>query len=284
MKNSVINELWYKVAKSGSRLNLFIGINTIIYVAIGLIAVSEWLFTHNTSVAAIINEYISLPAYLPELMYKFWTPFTYMFGHAGFFHFLFNMLWLFWFGQIFEEFLSGKQFTFLYLSGGLTGALLFILFYNIFPAFANELQGSILIGASASVMAIVVATATLLPDYSIRLLFFGNVKLKFLVLAFIILDIIGIAQLNAGGSIAHLGGALMGFLYIRQLKAGHDWSKIFSKKKKLKVVASNYGGRASSAQPDQDVIDNILDKISKSGYDSLSRKEKEELFKASKKE
>ncbi|WP_069660193.1 rhomboid family intramembrane serine protease [Arcticibacter eurypsychrophilus] len=284
MRKSVISELWYKVALSGSRLNLFIGINSIIFVAIGFISVAEWLFTRNTSVASLIKEYMSLPAYLPELMYKFWTPLTYMFGHAGFFHFLFNMLWLYWIGQIFEDFLSGRQFTFAYLSGGLAGALLYILFYNIFPAFSNVLPVATLIGASASVMAVVVATATLLPNFSIRLLLFGDVKLKYLVLVFIIIDIIGIAELNAGGSIAHLGGALMGFIFIKQLQSGNDWSRIFAKKKKLKVAAKNYNPKVPAGFPDQDIIDTILDKISKSGYDSLSRKEKEELFKASNKE
>lgn len=284
MKRSAVSELWYKVAQSGSRMNLFIGINTAIFVVIGFISVAEWLFTRNTATANLIKEYISMPAYLPELMYKFWTPMTYMFGHSGFFHFIFNMLWLYWFGQIFEDFLTARQLTFTYISGGLAGAILFIAFYNIFPAFSDVLPVATLIGASASVMAVVVATATLLPDYSIRLLLFGNVKLKFLVIAFIVIDIIGIAELNAGGSIAHLGGALMGFIFIKQLQNGNDWSKIFTKKKKLKVAATNYNHKVAAGLPDQEVIDSILDKISRSGYESLSRKEKEELFKASNKE
>lgn len=284
MKKSVVSEIWYKVAQSGSRMNMFIGINTAVFVLVGFISVAEWLFTRNTATANLIKEYISVPAYLPELLYKFWTPLTYMFGHEGVFHFIFNMLWLYWFGRIFEDFLTARQLTFTYISGGLMGALLFIAFYNIFPAFNDSVATASLIGASASVMAIVVATATLLPDYSIRLILFGDVKLKFLVIAFIVLDIIGIAGLNAGGMIAHLGGALMGFIFIKQLQSGNDWSKIFAKKKKLKVAATNYDHKVPAGLPDQEVIDNILDKISKSGYDSLSRKEKEELFKASNKE
>lgn len=284
MKRSVVSELWYKVAQSGSRMNLFIGINTAIFVLVGFISVAEWLFTRHTATANLIKEYVSVPAYLPELMYKFWTPLTYMFAHDGLFHFIFNMLWLYWFGQIFEDFLNARQLTFTYIAGGLVGALLFIAFYNIFPAFAGDLPRAILIGSSGSVMAVVVATATLLPDYSIRLLLFGNVKLKFLAIAFIVIDIIGIAELNAGGSIAHLGGALMGFIFIKQLQNGNDWSKVFTRKKKLKVTATNYNHKVPAGLPDQEVIDSILDKISRSGYDSLSRKEKEELFKASNKE
>ncbi|TQM46833.1 membrane associated rhomboid family serine protease [Arcticibacter tournemirensis] len=284
MKRSVSNELWYKMVQSGSKLNLFIGINAIVFVIIGLLTVVEFLFTRETPLANWITLYISVPPYLPALLYKFWTPFTYMFAHRELFHFFFNMLWLYWLGRIFEDFLNSRQFTFTYLAGGLSGAFLFILFYNIFPAFKDTLEFSPpLIGASASVMAIVVATATLLPDYALRLLFFGDVKLKYLAIVYVILDILGVAGMNAGGSIAHLGGALLGFVFIKQLQAGHDWSKIFLRKKRLKVIRNNKTPASTNAVPDQEVIDNILDKISKSGYESLTKKEKEQLFKASNK-
>lgn len=285
MRKSIGNELWYKMVQSGSRLNLFIGINAIVFVLIGLLNVVEFLFMRESPLAGLITSYLSVPAYLPALAGKFWTPFTYMFVHAGLFHFFFNMLWLYWLGQIFEDFLNTRQFTFTYIAGGLAGAFLFVLFFNIFPAFSQTIQYSLpLVGSSASVMAIVVATATLLPDYAIRLLFFGNVKLKFLAIVYIILDIIGIAGFNAGGSIAHLGGALLGFVFIKQLQSGNDWSKLLSRRKKLKVIRNNVHSKNHNNIPDQEVIDNILDKISKSGYDSLTKKEKEQLFKASNRE
>lgn len=285
MKRSISNELWYKVVQSGSRLNLFIGINAAIFVLLGLLAVAEFLFTGGAPLADWLTLQLSVPAYLPSLAGKFWTPFTYMFAHRELFHFFFNMLWLYWMGRIFEDFLNKRQFTFTYLAGGIAGAVLFIIAYNIFPAFKETVALSPpLIGASASVMAIVVATATLLPDYSISLLFFGAVRLKYLVMVYVLLDVIGIAGLNAGGSIAHLGGALFGFIFIKQLQAGHDWSKIFDRKKRLRVIKNDTRSKQASSVPDQEVIDNILDKISRSGYDSLTKKEKEQLFKASNKE
>ena len=282
---SIINELKYKMLHSGSKLYLFIGINVLIFLVLNLIAVPEYLFTKSTAVSSWLQVQLSMPAHLPALMYKPWTILTYMFTHKGLFHILFNMLWLYWMGRIFEEFLNNRQFVFTYFAGGISGAILFIVFYNIFPAFSDNLYSALLIGASASVMAVVVATATLLPEYTIQLLFFGAVRLKYLAIVYVILDIIAMAGANAGGSIAHLGGAVMGYTFIKRLQAGSDWSKLFSKRPKLKPIP-NRSGRSrdvSSRLPDQDAIDLILDKISKSGYESLTKEEKQQLFNASKK-
>src|SRR5690606_9972035 len=129
----------------------------------------------------------------------------------------------------------------------------------------------------------------LLPNYSIRMLFFGDVKLKYLALVFIVLDLIGLAGANPGGSLSHLGGALFGYVFISQLNRGSDWSKVFARKKKrkpvLKVVRNEHPktpARAVRSVLDQEYIDTILDKISQSGYDNLTKEEKEALFKASK--
>lgn len=270
---------------SGSRLYLFIGINVLIFLILNLVAIPEFLFAKTTSVSAWLELQLSMPAYLPALVYKPWTIITYMFSHKGFFHIFFNMLWLFWMGRIFEEYLNNRQFNFTYLAGGLGGAFLFILFYNIFPAFSDSLPFATLIGASASVMAIVVATATLLPDYTIQLLLFGSVRLKYLAIVYVILDIITMAGGNAGGSIAHLGGAALGYIYILQLRKGNDWSKLFMPRPKLKPIPNRSPKSKSNTVrlPDQDAIDLILDKISKSGYESLTKEEKQQLFNASKK-
>jgi hypothetical protein len=209
-----------------------------------------------------------------------------MFMHANIWHLLFNMLWFYWFGQIFEEFLGKRRTLGLYFMGGLAGAFLFVFSYNVFPFFThvNAAAGSVLVGASASVMTIMVATATLVPDYTISLIFIGPVRIKWLVLFFVILDFLSIADLNAGGELAHLGGALIGFMYIKQLQNGNDWiegiRKLFKPRPKLKVVATNHS-RKSTDLPRQEEIDLILDKISKSGYDSLNKQEKEILFRAS---
>lgn len=282
MKRSMFAELWFKMVHSGSRLNLFIGINILVFLSIGIIAVFD-RFTDGASAEWLTNQ-LAMPAWLPSLPYKFWTPISYMFLHRDFFHILFNMLWLYWMGKIFEEYLKPEQFTFTYIAGGLTGGLFYLLAYNAFPVFSVHAQNSVILGASASVNAVVVAVAALLPDYTIMLLFFGAVRLKYLALAFVLIDFLGIAASNPGGSIAHLGGALLGFIFIKQLQRGNDWSKIFKREKKLKIVRNQKPGPSVNRLPDQEIIDAILDKISKSGYESLSSKEKQQLFNASKKE
>lgn len=282
MNRSVVSELWYKAFRSGNPLYLFIAINVIIFLLINLSKVLVFLLSLNLDIAGLLYFNLAIPADPSVLLYKPWTLITYMFSQQEFFHFLFNMLWLFWMGQIFLDFLNKRQFVFTYLAGGLAGALCFLLAYNLIPAFQGG--NNWLIGASAGVNAIMVAIATLLPDYSIRLLLFGNVRLKYIALALIILDVIFVAGMNAGGSIAHLGGALLGFIYIRQLQAGNDWSLLLKRRKnKLKVIR-NEQERAPAAHrvPNQEYIDSLLDKISQSGYNSLSKTEKEALFKASK--
>ena len=279
-------DIQYKMLHSGSKLNLLIGINIIVYLLINVTAVIEALLFRSNNISFFTDKYLLLPAYLPKLLTHFWTPLTYMFMHAGFFHILFNMLWFYWFGQIFEEYLGKKRTLGLYLMGGLAGAFLFVLAYNTIPLYThyNLALNSTLVGASASVMAIIVATATLLPDYTIPLILIGPVKLKWLALFFVILDFLGIAGLNAGGELSHLGGAFIGFVYIKQLQKGNDWiagiTNLFKPRPKMKVVSKNTS-RKSNDLPRQEEIDLILDKISRSGYDSLTKQEKEVLFRAS---
>ncbi len=283
MNKNLLNELYSKAFRSGNPLYLFIGINILVFLIIGLIAVAEFLFKTNTSVASWLVRQLSMPANLEILAYKPWTIITYMFLQREVFHILFNLLWLYWMGMIFMDFLNKRQFIFTYLAGGIAGALLYLLAYNTLPAFSDLTQKSFLLGSSASVMAIVIGTATLVPDYTIRLLLFGAVRLKYLAIAYFVFDIIGMGGGNPGGSIAHIGGAILGFVFIKQLNNGSDLSRILKKRSKLKVVPNKSNTRSETIQTDQDTIDNILDKISKSGYESLSKNEKDALFKASKK-
>ena len=285
MKTSIADELKYKVFESGSPLFLFIGINVIIFLLINLIALFEFILGGSGVASNFIQLQLALPAKLENLLYKPWTFITYMFTQRGFFHMLFNMLWLFWLGRIFLEFLDRRQFIFTYLAGGVAGGITFLILYNTLPVFESAVNHSVLIGASASVSAIVVGAAVLVPNYYIRLLFFGNVKLIYLAIAFIVLDIIGIGGGNPGGNIAHLGGALLGYLFISQLKKGNDWSKwsIFKKKKHpFKVYKNENYGTSEDSAPNQAYIDSILDKILQSGYKSLTNAEKDALFKAGK--
>ncbi len=284
-----MSTLWqniqYKMLKSGSRANLLIGINVFVFLLVNITAVIERLVFRSELITYYSNEYLLLPSFLPKLLTRFWTPLTYMFMHAGIFHILFNMLWLYWMGQIFEEYLGKKRTIGLYILGGLSGALFFVAADNIFPFFAVAVNGSTVVGASASVMAIIIATATLLPDYRISLILIGPVKLKWIAIFYVVIDFLSIAGPNAGGEFSHLGGALFGFIYIKQLQKGNDWigalTSIFKSRSKLKVASKN-SDKNSNGKPRQEEIDRILDKISQSGYESLNKQEKEVLFRASK--
>ena len=286
---SIYNELKMKVFYSGNRINLFIGINVIIFLTFIVFKVFEYLFTKQTLYSDLANDYLAVPSNLKSLLYKPWTLFTYMFIHADFFHILFNMLWLYWIGKILEEYLNGKKITFLYIAGGLIGAIFYITCYNLFPAFAERAVTSTAVGASGAVTAIIVATATLLPNHTISLLLLGPVRLVWIAIFYFIVDFVSLLGPNAGGSLAHIGGAIFGFLFIKSLQKGSDWSipfeEFFNPKPKLKVVSTNYDAPQKAQKtsiPHQDEIDKILDKISQTGYNNLTKKEKEILFNASK--
>lgn len=301
--NSFINDLRNNFTRQADSLNQLIVVNVLVFVVLNLIAVVFALFALRLGWYDTISRWLAVPAYLPRLLQKPWSLLSYMFVHSGFFHILFNMLWLYWMGRIFQEYLGNKKLVALYFLGGLAGAVTYMLAFNIFPLFKNALPTADAVGASASVLAIVVGTATLLPDYTIRLFLFGNVPLKYLALVMVVLDLLSLAGNNAGGHFAHLGGAIFGFVYIKQLRAGNDLGAWFNrladwlvtrlrpriKKGKLKVSykRNTQSGSAAAApaagnKVPQEVIDRILDKIAQNGYDGLSKEEKEQLFKASK--
>lgn len=298
MYRSIVKEVWESVFRGGNRLYQFIGINVLVFLGLNILLLLTNLRALPASFSDVILAQFQLPAYFPAFLQKPWTLITYMFTQISFFHLLFNVLWLYWMGRIFLSFLSQRQFFFVYVLGGLAGAIVYFLSYAYIPFFQERVTQHYLIGSSASVSAVIFAAATLVPNYAINLLFFGNVKLKYLALVFFLLDILGVGGGNGGGNLAHLGGALFGYLYILQLRKGRDWSvlpKWKSRKRKLKVVHFNVKEKTSkkTSSPntasaketiDQAYIDQILDKISTSGYDSLNQKEKEALFKASKEE
>ncbi|GAB2987171.1 rhomboid family intramembrane serine protease [Mucilaginibacter puniceus] len=285
-----MNTFWQQIAnktfKSTSKLYLLIAINVAVFLVINVPSVFERLIAQTDVIQTYTFDYLAMPAYLPKLLIRFWTPITYQFMHAGILHILFNMLWLYWMGQIFEEFLGRKRTIGLYLLGGLFGGAFFVISYNVFPFFVsgNAAVSSSVVGASASVMAIIVGAATIVPNYTIPLMFIGPVKLKWLVLFYVVIDFLGVTGPNAGGQIAHLGGAFFGFMYVKQIQKGNDWvasiAGIFKKRSKLKVVVNNQNKDAVT-KPRQEDIDRILDKISQSGYEKLTKQEKEILFRAS---
>ena len=313
----MLSSIWEDIKREfrhGNMVTRLIIVNVVFFLAINIVSLIITLtsgFEPNSRIIDII-QWFSLSSDPIFVLKHPWVIITNMFLHYGFLHFLFNMLFLYWFGRIVGDLLGNQRILPIYLLGGLAGGFIYMLVAKFIYA-----TGSYAYGASAAVMAIVVAAGTTSPDYSIRLLFLGDVKLKYIVLALIFLDLIGIANLNnTGGHFAHLGGALLGFLFVRQLRNGSDWavpvnsiigsiSDFFksimggSSKKGPKVVYRNPDikrkqarkqqrakGRAQSDTEDlshQEQLDSILDKIKRSGYSSLSEEEKEFLFNASKK-
>ena len=277
----------------------FIYINAGVFVVTTLVSVFLMLFNMG---GASWMEYLELPAYIPQLLSRPWTLFTYMFLHNGALHLLFNMLWLYWFGQLFLSFFSARHFRGLYLLGGLCGGLFYLLAYNVFPYFTPYIYGSYLLGASASVLAVVVATAVREPEYRVNFMFIGAVRLKYVALFMVVTDLLFVTSGNGGGHIAHLGGALAGWWFAWSLRKGtdvtkwinvvFDWFtggfrvKLNPKKPKMKV---NRGGRTEDydynarKKRQSEEIDRILDKLKQSGYSSLTNEEKKRLFDASKK-
>lgn len=244
-----------------------------------------------------IPTWLSLSSDSSTVLLKPWTLLTYSFFHASFFHLLFNMLVLNFAGRLFLTYFTQKQFLGLYLLGAVFAGLVYVLSYTIF-GFGN----SILVGASGAIMAILIATATYAPFMNLRLLLIGNVKLWHVAFVILIIDLMQILVENTGGHIAHLAGAFFGFIYIKLLQNGTDLSKGVSfvfdkvsnsktttKKTPFKKVHKNYNyakqnevSKIIIKDKTQQQIDEILDKISQSGYDSLTKEEKEFLFKAGK--
>ncbi|MGF7218536.1 membrane associated rhomboid family serine protease [Spirosoma lacussanchae] len=254
----------------------------------------------------LVREQIMIPGEINAFLHKPWTLFTYFFAHDEIFHILYNMLFLYWFGRLIDEYLGNRRLIGLYFMGGIAGGLLYLLMYNTVPYFQNQSDTARMLGASAAAFSVAVGAATLLPNYTFHLLFFGPVRIKYIVFFFIILSVAQSAGSNAGGNLAHLGGALMGFMYVKMLQNGTDlgrpiywiadgWSNLLKPKPAVKVSyrqrsnantqASTYAAAGTSSStlstPDQDEVDTILDKISRSGYESLTREEKQKLFRAS---
>lgn len=280
--------------KTGNILMQLIYLNGGIFLVMMVLRVLFYL-TGSISNYSLITAYLGLSSSFDLLLFRPWTILTHMFVHDGFLHILFNMMWLYFGGTLFLTFHDSKKLLSTYLLGGFSGAALFLFAMNVFPVFQDSVTFAV--GASAAVLAIVVAVATTAPNYVVRLVLLGPVKLKYIAIASVVFDVLLIPSGNAGGHIAHLGGALFGFVFASQLKRGNDltvdflnplfWlrDKLPSRNNRIKVVHSKPKSRYEFNEEKadkQEQIDAILEKIKRSGYDSLSKKEKEILFKASK--
>lgn len=249
----------------------------------------------------MVLDWIQMPAMTDVFFERPWTALTYMFVHFGLMHLLMNMLLFYFFGGLFLRWFSEMQLGIFYVVGGLSGALFFILGYLFFPALSNIENPAPLIGASAPVMALCITLSVFRPDENIPMFILGNLKLKYLAIILIALDMLSINKVNAGVGLAHMGGALSGLVLGLSLKKGHDlfaWVKPLSyrlsglivRKQKMRVKyrrsSSERAYRSSDVdleyrnkrKSESDRMDVILDKVKLSGYDSLTQKEKKELF------
>lgn len=287
-------------------------LNIGIFLFLGIFRLAFYLFQSMPDVALL--NWLAVPSYLPTLLTRPWTLFSYMFLHENLFHIMSNMIMLYFGGRLFTEFLGESRLLPIYLWGGISGAAMFILAYNLLPVFENSSRVAIALGASASVLAVFFTIASYLPNYEVNLFLFGMVRLKWLALIILAIDLLSIDKGNPGGHIAHLGGALFGFLYVKGLRRGSDLAmathRVFYKagqflspkkpvvasgsRSRMKVEYNHQNNAASSShrkennsasfshKSKQEIIDDILDKISRSGYESLTKEEKETIFKISK--
>jgi len=294
----VIVEFITKIKQIYARADIpakLIYINVGVFILIRLIIVFCTLFQVGN-----VNfvQYLQMPSSLNLLIYRPWTVLTYMFLHVDVLHILLNMLWLYWFGRIFLLYFNARQFGGLYVSGGIFGAIFFLLAYNSFPYFVNVVGSGFLMGASASVMAIVFAVSFYRKNHEINLMFFGRIKLIYLALGAFVIDLLSVVSANSGGHIAHIGGALFGVLFAMQYQKGVDitvymnrlidrlvnWKK--TRRPHMKVTYKKQEADAAynmRKRKEMDNLDEILDKLKQSGYQSLSSEEKKMLFDASKK-
>ena len=284
---NILENLKYRFKNAGI-VEQLIYVNLVVFLLVFITNTFGFLFQSNNN---LLVEWFSLPANFNDFLYKPWTIITYGFLHTSFLHILLNLVALFYIGHLFKQYFTSKQLLNFYLLGTLFGGIIFIASYNFFPALQRVADNSVLLGASAGISAIFIGIATYIPNYELKFPLIGFVKLWTLACVWIAIDIIQIPAGNAGGHLAHIGGAIFGFLYVvrasnKELEILKPLKKFFEKKEKpLKTVyksgkkpsKNNYKKTENQAE-----IDHILDKISKSGYDTLTKSEKDFLFKQGK--
>jgi membrane associated rhomboid family serine protease len=293
-----------KIGYSGDPLTLLIVINLTVFIGFMLIKVMYYFGqSPMTTYYTEILDWFTLPASLDKLISRPWTIISHMFLHDRVWHVFGNMIWLWVFGYILKDLIGDKKIVPIYIYGGLAGALAYVLAFNTFSVFSGTLPVATALGASAAVMGIAVATTTVAPNYRIFPMLNGGIPLWVITVLFLVIDLATIPNDNAGGHIAHLAGALSGYVFIILLHKGYDgsvWMNNFfdwinnmfnpNKPKKAKVVKGNFFENKKKApfikkpKLTQQRVDELLDKISQKGYDSLTQEEKDFLEKASKEE
>jgi membrane associated rhomboid family serine protease len=294
------------IGHEGNALTMLIAINLVVFVILAFIKVIYYFSHGNQGVTAAFNQdilhWVALPASMETFITRPWTLLTHMFVHdtAGIWHILANMIWLWVFGYIFQQLAGNRKIFPVFFYGALAGAVAYFLAYNFIPPLKENIQNSFAVGASAGVMAIAVGATTMAPGYRIFPMLNGGIPLWVITVVYLIIDLATIPYSNPGGHIAHLAGALMGFIVVKQLINGSDWTiwmndffdwwtNLFNpdKPKKGKKGKSNLYYKAT-VQPftklptvTQQKVDEILEKIHFKGYNSLTEDEKEVLKRAS---
>ncbi len=290
----MMSSIWYDVKsklQDGNPLWWLIIISTVVFLldkTLGLIG----LASGNLVIGSFLKTYFGLPLYLDAFLHKPWALITYTFLHADLFHLFINLYMLYWFGEIYNLYLGQKYLFKIMLGGTMVGGIVALMAYSFIPFLQNPM--AVLVGASAAVEAVIFAATALHPEHEVRLLIFGRVQLKYIAFFSLVLNFISIAGTNAGGVLAHLGGALWGYIFIKKIQSGVDILgvldliiNLFKPKSKLKV---SYRAEASpishtlSKHHTSKQLDEILDKINESGYDSLTKAEKQFLFEYSNKD
>ena len=238
-----------------------------------------------------VRRYLFIPASFHQLIKQPWSVITFMFMHEDVEHILWNMLFLYWFGEIYQLYMKDRRVLPIFVFGSIAGSALSIALYHVLPPLKPRIGIAYMLGASAGVQAVMWAATALNPEHKVRMLFIGYIPLKYVAVGFSLMDYLALTYGNAGGEIAHIGGAIFGYTYILSLRAGADWfrpldmiASLFRPKSKLKATYINSAAkREAPSDSEQKRVDTILDKIAKSGYNSLSKEEKDFLFKYSNK-
>ncbi|WP_431166956.1 rhomboid family intramembrane serine protease [Tenacibaculum halocynthiae] len=287
--NNILENIKHRFKHAGI-IEKLIYINLAIFLCVFIVNTFSFLFESKTN---FLLQWLALPANFNDFLSKPWTIITYGFLHADFLHILFNLIALFYIGDLFKQYFTPKDLLNFYLLGTVFGGVIFLLSYNYFPVFNKEIDRSILLGASAGVSAIMIGITTYMPNYQIKFPLIGYIKLWYIAAVWVALDVIQIPVSNAGGHFAHLGGSLFGFMYVKyasnkQISIFKPFTDLFKRKEKpLKTVYKSgkkptYSTATKRKSKTQQEVDLILEKISKSGYETLSKEEKEFLFKQGK--
>jgi membrane associated rhomboid family serine protease len=294
-----IKEGFFKADILRRLIYINIGVFLVVNIYLIIVALSgneAWLATTGTDL------FLGSTSNIKNLIWRPWSVITYMFTHVDLWHIAWNLLIFYWFGRLFLEFIGQRKLLAVYLLSGISGFILYFIAFNIFDRLPVD---STIIGASAAIMGIVTAVATYMPNYKMNLLFLGPVKLQYIALVYVLIDLVSLrTMVNTGGHLGHLGGALYGFFWGMQMRTGKDIASGFEQfldrfftffrggGVPFSVIRNKKATRSNSFKSDeefnaekkktQERIDAILDKISKAGYDSLTKAEKDFLFRHSK--